>query len=171
MLCLRWLVFLWKCPAADLTGKASAKLIQKVQAGAWHTEILLRLRPGCFQGLGIPEILYLPAPDRPIRKPEICPQRSNAIHPRCPTMRVHFDRILQAGGISRQFHFLQIRYATELFQPEELWYHVTVMTDDELLLFRMRQNPRGEWKIDNQVMPEWVFLAEPDLQKILAEEH
>jgi hypothetical protein len=86
-------------------------------------------------------------------------------------MQAHFDTTIQAGGINRDFHFLLISYSSDLFYPNQLWYHITVMNDDELLLFRMRKNDKEEWKIDNQVLPEWVFKAEAELSETIKNEN
>jgi hypothetical protein len=86
-------------------------------------------------------------------------------------MKPHFDISLDTGGVSRKFHFLLISYSTDLFYPDQLWYHITVMNDDELLLFRMKRNEKEEWKIDNQVLPEWVFDAEAELRKTIENEN
>jgi hypothetical protein len=88
-----------------------------------------------------------------------------------PFMKSHFDITLQAAGVMRDFHFLLISYSPDLFYPNQLWYHITVMNDDELLLFRMKRNEKDEWKIDNQVLPEWVFKAEPELGKTIENEN
>jgi hypothetical protein len=82
-------------------------------------------------------------------------------------MKSHFNITTHAGGADREFHFLLISYSTDLFKPNQLWYHITVMNGDELLLFRMRKNEKDEWKIDNQVMPDWVFHAETELGKLI----
>jgi hypothetical protein len=86
-------------------------------------------------------------------------------------MKSHFDIILHAGGQDRQFHFLLISYSSDLFYPNQLWYHITVNNDDELLLFRMKRNEKDEWKIDNQVLPEWVFKAEAELSLTIMQEN
>jgi hypothetical protein len=86
-------------------------------------------------------------------------------------MKSHFNITIYAGGVNREFHFLLISYSTDLFKPNQLWYHITVMNDDELLLFRMRKNEKDEWKIDNQVMPDWVFTAEGELSKHIEKEN
>ena len=86
-------------------------------------------------------------------------------------MQAHFDMTIQAGGIKRDFHFLLISYSSDLFYPDQLWYHITVMNDDELLLFRMRKNNKEEWKIDNQVLPDWLFKAESELSERINHEN
>jgi hypothetical protein len=80
-------------------------------------------------------------------------------------MKPHFERSILAGGLSREFHFLLMSYAPGLTTSDEFWYHITVMTEEGLLLFRMKQDAHGEWKIDNQAMPGWIFSAEPDLRR------
>jgi hypothetical protein len=45
------------------------------------------------------------------------------------------------------------------------------MNYDELLLFRMRKNDKEEWKIDNQVLPEWVFKVEAELSETIKNEN
>jgi hypothetical protein len=86
-------------------------------------------------------------------------------------MQAHFDMTIHAGGMNRDFHFLLISYSSDLFYPNQIWYHITVMNDDELLLFRMRKNDNGEWKIDNQVLPEWVFKVEAELSDTIKNEN
>jgi len=86
-------------------------------------------------------------------------------------MKSHFNKTIYAGGANREFHFLLISYSTDLFKPNQLWYHITVLDEDELLLFRMKRNEKDEWKIDNQVLPDWVFTAETELGRLIENEN
>ncbi|GAA4323535.1 hypothetical protein GCM10023184_10410 [Flaviaesturariibacter amylovorans] len=56
-----------------------------------------------------------------------------------------------------------------MYHPEvELAYHVHVTNLSQRIIFRMKRNARGNWKILHQDLPESVWRAEARLAEAIA---
>lgn len=72
-------------------------------------------------------------------------------------MKLHFTKLVKAGGRLREFNFRRLAGSSEL-------YHVDVSDDrGNRIIFKTRKE-NGVWKIEDTALPKWVYEAEPHMK-------
>ncbi len=80
-------------------------------------------------------------------------------------MSTYFSKVIKAKDKLREFNFRQL-----LSAPEGL-YHIDVSDDrGNRIIFKMRKEQDGQWKLVDQVLPEWIHYAEPNLSDAIREQ-
>jgi hypothetical protein len=77
---------------------------------------------------------------------------------------IQFTRLVKADGHLREFNFRKLNgLQHELFTVD--------VSDDRgnRIMFKMKKEDAG-WKIENQPLPEWVYLNESVFEKLIEEE-
>ncbi len=77
---------------------------------------------------------------------------------------IQFTRLVKADGHLREFNFRKLNgLQQELFTVD--------VSDDRgnRIMFKMKKEDAG-WKIENQPLPEWVYLNESVFEKLIEEE-
>lgn len=76
-----------------------------------------------------------------------------------------FTKKIQTKEGLKEFNFKKVFY-----DSTNLMYHVNVVIKPtENLQFRMRKDPSGLWVIAAQVLPEWLFDIEMELNDVIEE--
>ncbi|RYF84928.1 MAG: hypothetical protein EON98_07915 [Chitinophagaceae bacterium] len=79
-------------------------------------------------------------------------------------MSIHFSKIIKAGDRNREFNFTRTH-------RDGTRYNVNVPDERGNRIFFTMQQENGSWKIIMDLLPQWVLVAEEELQKAIEEEN
>ena len=76
------------------------------------------------------------------------------------TKNIQFTRLVKANYHLKEFNFRRINGSIEET------FHVDVNDDrGNRLMFKMKKDDKGHWRIIQQPLPQWVFESEPRLHE------
>ena len=81
------------------------------------------------------------------------------------TKNIQFTRLVKANYHLKEFNFRRINGALEEA------FHVDVNDDrGNRLMFRMQRDEKGQWRVPQQPLPQWVFESEGKLHELIEQE-
>lgn len=81
------------------------------------------------------------------------------------TKNIQFTRLVKANYHLKEFNFRKITGAIEET------FHVDVNDDrGNRLMFKMKKDPDGRWRIVQQPLPQWLYETEGKLHEQIEEE-
>lgn len=81
------------------------------------------------------------------------------------TKNVHFTRLVKITDRLREFNFRRVPDANAQL------FHVDVSDDrGNRIVFRLRKQDNGQWQIEDQTLPQWLYGTEKILTDLIAEE-